>query len=204
MVLEMSDKITGNENIFKELGSLQEKVLFFLADNPNNHKQAIQQGIDHPAAQYGSVLKAVDALEKLGYIESKTVTSKKNVQIKTYICTELCVFYALTRNSKLNIPEMLDAYKDKIDFCKQFRALYNAWGHDHFMLFLADMREFLPTIQENGMEQAMAYLIMKMAKQAKSVDQKTRTKNVREAMKQFPKTRPMLKEWRNNIDEVLK
>jgi len=64
----MSRKTKSNI-IFKELGSLQEKVLFFLAENPENHKQGIQQGINHPAEQYGSVSKAVDALKNMGLIE---------------------------------------------------------------------------------------------------------------------------------------
>ena len=153
-------KISGNEIIFKELGSLQEKVLFFLAENPENHKQAIQQGIQYPSEQYGSVLKAVDTLEKSDYIKSKEIKSQKNVKIKIYNCTELGVFYALTRNSDANILKILDTHKDKIEFCKQFRAIYDVWGHDHFAMFVKDMSEFLPMVQKNGVEQASPYLMM--------------------------------------------
>ena len=48
MALNMSRKESNDEIIFKESGSLQEKVLFFLAENPDNHKQSIQHGIEHP------------------------------------------------------------------------------------------------------------------------------------------------------------
>ncbi len=41
--LKSTDRITGNKNIFKELGGLQQRSLYFLAENPENHKQAIQQ-----------------------------------------------------------------------------------------------------------------------------------------------------------------
>ena len=69
----MSHKELKDEIIFKELGCLQEKVLFYLAENPEKHKKGIQQGISHPADQYGSIKNAVDALEKIGFIESKNL-----------------------------------------------------------------------------------------------------------------------------------
>ena len=81
------EKEVKDDIIFKELGSLQEKALFFLAENPENHKQEIQQGISHPTDQYASIKNAVDMLEKFGYLESKKIASQKNVQIKIYHCT---------------------------------------------------------------------------------------------------------------------
>ena len=48
----------NDDILFKELGSLQEKVLFFLAENPENHKQGIQQGINHPAVTIWLSLKS--------------------------------------------------------------------------------------------------------------------------------------------------
>jgi hypothetical protein len=199
----MPDKESNDENIFKELGSLQEKVLFYLAENPENHKQAIQKGIQHPAEQYGSVLKAVDTLEKLGFIESKKMPSQKNVQIKIYSCTDLGVFYTFAKNPSPNIPKILDAYKSRVDFCKPFQGLYDVWGHDHFVMFLKDIGEFLPMVHKNGVEQAAPYLLMKIAKQMQNIDPETRKKNVKEAMKQFPHTKQMLKEMQKNINELL-
>ena len=199
----MPRKKSNEQIIFKQLGSLQEKVLFYLAENPKNHKQAIQQGINHPADQYSSVLNAVNALEKLGYIESEKATSEKNVKIKIYRCTDLGIFYSLTKNSFANIPKVLDKCKERIDFCNSFRALYDVWGHDQFALFLKNIGEFLPMVQKNGVEQAVPYLLMKMIEQTHSIDPKRRKRNVKEALKQFPQTKQMLKEWRKNIDEVL-
>ena len=193
----------SDDIIFKELGSLQEKVLFYLAENPDNHKQGIQKGIEHPTEQYGSVKKAVDTLEGLGYIESKEATSQKNVKIKSYNCTESGVFYALTKNSSANVLKILDAYKAKVDFCKSFRQLYDVWEHDHFMMYLKDVGEFLPMVQKNGVEQALPYLFMKVVKEMQILDPKTRKKNAKEALKLFPQTKQALKEWQNNINELL-
>lgn len=198
-----STDLNPDDIAFKELGSLQEKVVFFLAENPHNHKQAIQKGIEHPSEQYGSVLKAVDAVEKLGYIESKKALSQKKVEIKEYRCTELGVFYSLARNRHADIAKILDSYGDQVEFCKPFRALYNTWGNEHFALFLRNLGEFLPMVQRNGVEQAVPYVLMKMVQLAQTVDPKTRRKNVKETLKQFPKTKKMLQEWRKNIDEVL-
>ena len=203
-VLNMShEDLNADDIIFKELGSLQEKVVFFLAENPENHKQAIQKGIEHPAEQYGSVKKAVDKLEELGFIKSKKTLSQKKVEIKNYECTELGIFYALARNSCANILKILDGYESRVEFCKSFRALFNVWGHDHFARFLRDLSEFLPMVRKNGVELAVPYLLMKITRQMQSLDRKTRKKNVRAVLKQYPHTKQMLKEWRKNIDEVL-
>ena len=52
-----------------------------------------------------SVLKAINTLEKLGYVESKKIISQKNVEIKIYNCTDLGVFYALVKNTNADIPK---------------------------------------------------------------------------------------------------
>jgi len=202
MVLDMVHK-KMDEIIFKELGSLQEKVLFFLAQNPENHKQGIQQGINHPALQYGSVSNAVDALQTLGFIMPKDAVSKKNVKIKTYSCTESGVFYALARNPSANSVKILEAYKSKVSWCKSLRQLYDVWGHDHFMAYFRDVGDVLPIIQKKGFSEALPYLFFKAAKLTHSIDKKTRNRNAKEALKLFPENKEMLKEWRKNIDEVL-
>lgn len=189
--------------IFKELGSLQEKTLFFLAENPENHKQGIQQGINHPAEQYGSVSKAVDALETLGFITAKEAMSQKKVRIKTYSCTESGLFYALTRNPSADAIKLFEAYKSKVSWCKSLRQLYDVWGHDHFMEYFRDVGDVLPIIQNKGFAEAMPYLFFKAVKLTHSIDKKTSNRNVKEAMKLFPHTKDMLKEMRKNIDEVL-
>jgi DNA-binding PadR family transcriptional regulator len=198
----MSRKVS-DDIIFKELGSLQEKVLFYLAENPDNHKQGIQQGIAHPTDQYGSISKAVDALEKFGYIESKEAISQKKVKIKIYGCTESGVFYALTKNQFANVLKILDSYKSKVKFCESFRQLYDTWGHEHFVMYLRDVGYALPIIQKNGIEAAMPILLMKILEEMKKIDKKTRTKNAKAALGLFPESKKWLTEWKNNLDELI-
>jgi DNA-binding PadR family transcriptional regulator len=202
MVINMTRKKTKNI-IFKELGSLQEKILFFLAENPENHKQGIQQGINHPADQYGSVSKAVDMLETYGFVVPKDAVSQKNVRIKTYSCTESGIFYALTRNPSAKPVEIFEAYKSEVDWCKSLKQLYDVWGHEHFMAYFRDVGDVLPIIQKKGFDEALPYLFFKAVKLTHSIDKKTRNRNVKEALKLFPENKEMLKEWRKNIDEVL-
>ena len=201
MVINMTLK-DSKDIIFKELGSLQEKVLFYLAQNPENCKQAIQQGIQHPSDQYGSISKAVDTLEKLGYIKSKEGISQKKVKIKLFYCTESGVFYALTHSSD-NILEVLDAYKSRVDFCKSFRQLYDVWGQDHFVMYVKDIGKFLPIVQKDGIEVAMPYLLMLILEEMKKIDPIARKRNAKEAMKLFPESKTMLKEWKKNLDELV-
>lgn len=185
------------------MGSLQQKSLYFLAENPENHKQAIQQGINHPADQYGSVSKAVDSLEQSGFIISRETRSQKNNKIKLFRCTDEGVLYALARNPSCNILKVLDSYKEKMEFCKQFRALYNVWGQKHMTLFLKELGEFLPMVHSKGFDYATPYLLIKFAKLQKTLDPKTKKNNVKEAMSQFPKTKKMLKEMQKNINDLL-
>jgi hypothetical protein len=195
--------IDRNSIIFKELGTLQEKVVFFLAENPENHKQAIQKGIGHPPDQYASVQKAVANLEKSGYIQSKEVLSQKKVTIKSYSCTELGVFYALSRNPNPNITRIFDSYETKVDLCKQLRPLYEVWGQEQFFILLKNVGEILPIVKNHGVEYAAPYLIMKSYEQMKSLDKKTKERNVKETLKQFPETKAMLKEMHKNLDDIL-
>jgi len=199
----MSEEISGNENIFKELGSLQQKILFYLAENPEKHKQAIQQEINHPSDQYGSISKAVDSLEKSGFVNSKRGKSQKKVDIKIFRCTDQGVLYSLARNPMCNIPRVLDSYKNQVEFCKQFQALYTVWGHEQMNLFLRGLGEFLPMVHSKGIEYAAPYLLMKFAKQWQTIDPETKKRSVKETMKQFPKTTDMLKEMQNNIKDLL-
>jgi len=58
-------------------------------------------------------------------------------------------------------------------------------------------------VQKNGIEQAAPYLLMKFAKLMQALDNKTKQKNVRAAMQQFPHTKQMLKEMQENINDLL-
>ena len=189
----------------RNLGRLQEDVLYFLAENPDNHKQGIQKGIGHPSDQYGSVLHAVDALEKLGLIISKEGKSKKNVSIKFYYCTEEGVFYALARNPNANILRILDSYKNRYDVCKSFRGFVDVWGIEFFMDVAKNIDEFLIMIQKEGLQKALPFIFMKMKMtiDLNNPDPKERKKRVRETMQKFPQLKPKLKEWVKSVNELV-
>jgi hypothetical protein len=189
--------------IFRELGNLQEKVLFYLAENPEKNKQAIQQGINHPSEQYGSVKNAVDKIEEFGFIQSTEGLSQKKVKIKIYRCADSGVFYALTKNHLADVLKILDAYKSRVEFCSSFRKLYDAWGHEHFTLYLRDIAYVLPIIQKDGIELAMPHLLMKILEEIKSIDKKTRKRNANAALELFPESKKWLTEWRDNLDELI-
>jgi DNA-binding PadR family transcriptional regulator len=188
----------------KELGSLQQEILFYLAENPDNHKQGIQQGIDHPADQYGSIVKAVNALEKMLYIQSENATSQKNLEIKIYSCTQLGIFYSIAKNNHANIPKILKAYGNRIEHCKALKQLYDLWGHDCFSIYLKDAADIIPIVQKEGFEAAFPHLLMKALKQQKIIDPKTRVKNAKGALKLSPKSREMFEELQKNLDELLR
>ena len=99
--------------------------------------------------------------------------------------------------------KILDSNKEQVEFCKQFRALYDVWGQEQMAMFLRDLGEFLPMVHTKGIEYAAPYLLMKFARQLQTLDPKTKKKNVKAAISQFPKTKGMLKEMQNNIKELL-
>ena len=141
-------------------------------------------------------------LTDIGFIEFKDGISQKKVKIKIYYCTESGVFYALTHSSD-NILEVLDAYKSRVKFCKAFRQLYTVWGKEHFAMYLKDVGKFLPVIRKDGTEVAMPHLFMLILDEIKKIDPKDRKRNAKEALKLFPETKKMLKEWKNNLDELV-
>jgi DNA-binding PadR family transcriptional regulator len=178
-------------------------VLFYLAENPHNHKQAIQKGIEYQP-QYGSVLNAVRALEKSGYIKSKKGKSKKKVPIKFFKCTEEGAFYALAKNPNANVLKILDAYKDQYDSYKSLRNLYDAYGQDVFIKFIRDVDEFLPMVQKQGLEKALPLLFMKIVREVNNVNPTERKKIARESMKQLsPQMKKAMKEWAKSINELV-
>ena len=197
-VIEQREK----DQVFKELGNLQEKALFYLAQNPESHKQAIQHGLKHPSDQYGSISKAVDSLEKMSFISSKEGISQKNVKIKLYYCTDSGVFYTLTHSTE-NILGVLDAYKSTVAFCNAFRQLYDVWGKEHFTTYIKDVGKFLPVMQRDGAEVAMPYLLMLIFEEMKKIDPAKRMKNAKAALKLFPESKKYLKEWRDNLNELI-
>lgn len=191
----------------KELGSLQLKILIFLAENPKHHKQSIQKGIKHPPDQYGSISKAVDALKKTGYIESEEGKSKKGRSIKLYSCTEIGAIYVLTKNQNANIAKILEAYKGKSEVCELLSRQYNLWGHDTTVKFLKAFGKFLSMVEKDGFEkampQALSFVILQTQSELKDLSPKKRKEFAKESMEKFPETRKLLKKVKEQLDEIL-
>jgi DNA-binding PadR family transcriptional regulator len=187
----------------KNLGSLQEKVLFFLAENPDNHTQNIQKGIRHPSEQYGSVLKAVKSLERLGYVESQKGTSKKKVPIQIYSCTENGVLYALTRNPDADFEKIFNAYREKHPDLASLRSAYDTWGHDNFAIFIKDVGIFLPMIEKDGLQKSLPFMFLQTQKELRELGSEKRNKFLKDLIKHSPVARKSVKELKKLINELL-
>lgn len=188
---------------FKELGKLQEKVLFYLAENPDKHKEAIQKGINYPKEQYSSIYNAVNALKQMRYLESRKAFSLKKVRIELYSCTDLGLIYAIGKNPDANIKEILDLGKQKYDSFKGFNCVYNELGKDEISKFFRILVDFLPEIHKGGLESALMTVFLSALSQNKGIDEKTRLKNAKIWMKCFPDQKSIMKKWQKNIKEIL-
>jgi DNA-binding PadR family transcriptional regulator len=198
----MATTMQNNILNIKKLGTLQEKILFFLAENPDNHKQAIQKGINHQPDQYSSILHAVNALKKMGLIESKKATSQKQQEIDVYSCTEIGLLYTLAENRSPDIPKFLNACQAKGEIWKSLKGLYQDIGEKQFLILFRQMADILPMIKKDGLENAMIYLFMRTAKQVQVIDLETRMKVAKSALEHFPTLKPTMKEWSDNIKQA--
>lgn len=109
-----------------ELGVQQEKILYFLALNKNQHIQAIQRGIKQPDRNYASVNNAVKSLEKKGLIEAELGYSLKNKPINLYNLSLSGLGYVLANNTEIDMFKITEAYKEieALKILKQFENYY--------------------------------------------------------------------------------
>ncbi len=187
----------------KELGSLQKLVLFYLAENPNQHKKAIQEGIGRSKDDYGSVSNSVKALEKIKFITSKKGKSKKYVSIKYYYCTEKGVLHTLAHNENADVPNIFEAYKDKYPNVKFFSSEYERLGHDLFIKYYRDLIIHLMPIAENhSIEEAIPLMIMYYYTKYKDSDKEDLKGILRELTKLSPKAKIVLENFSKEINEL--
>lgn len=187
----------------KDIGSLKEKVLLFLAEHPKKNTQAIQKELGYPPDQYPNILKAVKALEKLELVKSESGTSTKNVPMKLYSCSDEGIFYVLVKNPNANFLRIFDEYENQSVIAKDLKTLYGLWGQETFAGFLRNISEFLPMILKEGVEAAMPYMVMKVYANTHNQDYSKRKKFAAQTMKEFPEVKKFMKEWKKNLDELL-
>jgi DNA-binding MarR family transcriptional regulator len=200
---KMSGKKPPTDLNLKRLGSLQEKTLFFIAENPENNAQAIQKELGYPSPQYPNILKAVKTLEKMGFVKSRKSKSMKKVPIKLYSCTETGVFYALSKNPRADMKKILENYKDQYEIYKPFYALSEKWGQEGLSRFFKNAGEFFLIMQKDGREKAIAFLLMRFQMESKDEAPEVRKKMVRETMEQFPNAKKTMEELREILNELL-
>lgn len=178
-------------SLLKELGSLQVKILKYLAENPKQHKQNIQNGIGHPSSQYGSISKAVDSLEKMGYIESEKGLSKKQVEISLYSCTEVGAWYALSKIPNIETLKVLDNYKEKYSAFDFFRKEHDRMPHELFTKYWNVMMQSTPLLEKSGKEAVnqMMYLIMSMLNQFTLEES---AELIKQTIEYFPESKKMI------------
>lgn len=187
----------------KELGTLQEKVLYYLAENPDKCKQAIQKGIDHPADQYASILNAVNALKKLEYVKFNVKPSQKKVPIEFYSLTDLGVFYTLVMTPNPNYLKILTAYENQNEAWHGLRLFCLDAGQEMFADVFKGVSEFIPIMRKDGMDAAMMQVFLRAHMRARKLKMDVRRKNAKVAMKHYPELKTVMKEWRDNINEIL-
>jgi len=188
-------------SLLKDLGSLQLKILEFLAENPYNHRQAIQQKIGYPAEQYASIHHAVTALEKMGYIESKESLSEKKVKIKLYSCTEIGVFYVLSRNKNLNptVLRIFEAYHDKYPQIDFLLRKYQTTDVKFFTTYYSLVISSLPFFQK-GRNEGINQMMLLLSVMGDDVEWE---KFLKDYLEYFPNSRVSLEKLQNLLNEVL-
>ena len=173
-------------SLLKDLGNLQKKIVFYLAENPKQHKEAIQKELKHK--YYGAVLNAVKQLEKFGFLVSKRAKSQKNVRIKLYSCSEKGVFYALVKNENADVLKILGNYKD-YHVVRRLREVCDMLGEEVFVRLLKQAQPFLPIAETMGVEVAVGQAFSYFMKYPEKLD------GLKEAIEKSPKAKEMVKKW---------
>jgi hypothetical protein len=196
----LKDKVYLN---LKDLGSLKNKILLLLAENPSMNTQAIQKELRYPQSQYPNIMKAVKSLQNLELVQSETTKSTKNVPMKLYSCNENGLLYVIAKNPNSNILKILDANKARVEFAKDFRKLYDLWGQESFVGFLRSMSQFLPMIAKDGVENSIPFMFMKSYIETRHIDTKKRKEIAKRTMQEFPNIKQFMKEWKKDINEIV-
>jgi len=188
--------------LHRELGSLQEKVLLYLAENPNQHKQSIQKAL--PSKQYGAILHAVNSLEKSGYIESVETRSEKNVKMKLYSLSEKGIRYALSKASEDSILKILDVYKQKFSINEFFLSEYKRLGHELFFKQFKFMMKSLPLLENKNKDEAIQQMLFLAIKIHENLSLQEKKQRLKELIDFFPEAKRYAKDTKKLLDELFR
>jgi len=188
-------------SLLKDLGTLQLKVLEYLAENPDNHKQGIQQALGYPAEQYASIHHAVNALEKMGYIKSTEGLSGKKVKIKLYSLTNLGIFYVLTKHSEFDssVLKILEKHRDNYPDVDFLLAKYKEMDPKFFKNLYRIAIISLPFASSKNRD-ISRQLIFELVD---SVDDSETEEFISSSLKYFPETREKLEKLRDYLNELI-
>jgi DNA-binding MarR family transcriptional regulator len=113
--------------MLKELTNLEQRIISYLALNPNKNRQQIQHALGIEDKNYPTVSKAVIRLEKKGYLEKKEGKSEKSVLINFYRLNLLGLAYQLAYGDEKLILEVIENYEQEfptyLDFQKFVKLL---------------------------------------------------------------------------------
>ena len=182
--------------ITRDLGSKREKILKYLAENPKQFVQTIQKELGYPDTQYGSIYKSTHELKKMGYLKSKKGhTLKKDTDF--FSCTEIGVYHVLAKNPDVDIPKILENYKEYelIGFFYKERERMNHALFDKLYRMVIKSS----TIAEKHPDQAIPSFLSQIISFEESLTQEERIEFLNEIIEYFPGTKKQVKEALSNI-----
>ena len=94
----------------KALGSNQERIVLFLAENPRKTMSEMQKEFDIPKNSYNLIHNATKALEEIGYVVKGEAVSEKKRPTFPITLTEKGVLYVLSKLSNSKKQKVLKIY----------------------------------------------------------------------------------------------
>jgi len=181
-------------------GSLQSKVLIYVAKNPKTNIQEVQFGLKNK--NYGAVHNTIKSLEKKGCLITEEGLSKINTKIEFYSCTENGVFYALSFAKESDLIKILEAEKEKFDSIKYFVSEYERMGEADFIFWFRDFIKFTPMLENNNIEEIIGTMIMFYSKKFEEAKSGERVEFIKSAMKNFPSAKKAVDDLRDIFDKI--
>ena len=128
----------------KTLGSNQEKIVLYLAENPNKTMSDIQKEFNISKNSYNIIHRSSKVLEEMGYVSRGEGLSDKERPTYPLTLTEKGVLYAL---SKCLDSEKLIILRNYIPIHHNFEKYNELWNEIGDALFLKLSKYLFPSLQ---------------------------------------------------------